>query len=171
MANENQLKYDNYKEQFKRLDKAIKSCFYLEAMFIAYAIMEDRSDSILSYEGNEIHSKSYTSIDRKLKKIKKISEQKNSLPARYFKASLIDDILDWKEKRNHYMHALMKGVLTTEELYDMAAEGRMLARELANKATNYRRAVERKHAKEDQDFVNQYKKGTAREAWVKSIKR
>ncbi len=147
MTSESQLKYNNYKEQFKRLDKAINNCFYLEAMFIAYAIMEDRADSILSYEGNEIHSNSFISIDRKLRKIKKTAEQKNSLPVRYFTDSLIDDILDWKEKRNHYMHALMKGVLTTEELCDMAIEGKTLARALANKATSYRRAVERKRAK------------------------
>ena len=71
MITENQLKYNNYKEQFKRLNKAINSCFFLEAMFIAYAIMEDRSDSILSYENNGIRSERFVSIDRKLRKIKR----------------------------------------------------------------------------------------------------
>ena len=31
---DNQLKYQNYKEQFKRLNNAITQHFYLEAVFI-----------------------------------------------------------------------------------------------------------------------------------------
>ena len=139
----NVIKYENYKEQFKRLDKAIKNNFYLEAMFIAYAIMEDRTESILSYEGNEINSKDFVSINKKLNKIKKIAERKGSLPAKYFSDSMIDEILDWKEKRNNLIHALMKQPLTTEELQATALEGKALARKLANRATSYRRAVER----------------------------
>jgi len=142
---ENLLKYDNYKEQFKRLNKAINNNFYLEAMFIAYAIMEDRLESILSYEGNEINSKNFVSINKKLQKVKRIAERKNSLPARYFSDSLIDEILEWKEKRNKLMHALMKQALTTEELCTTALQGKILARKLANKATSYRRVVERKN--------------------------
>ena len=44
---ENMQKYENQKEQFKRLNRAMDQCFYLEAMFIAYAILEDRTESIL----------------------------------------------------------------------------------------------------------------------------
>ena len=35
---DNQQKYLNYKEQFKRLNRAIANGFNLEAMFIAYSI-------------------------------------------------------------------------------------------------------------------------------------
>ena len=38
----NQQKYENYKEQAIRLKKAINAKFYLEAVFIEYAIIEDR---------------------------------------------------------------------------------------------------------------------------------
>ena len=113
-------------------------------MFIAYAIMEDRTESILSYEGNEINSNRFVSINRKLKKIKQIAERKNSLPARCFSDSLIDEILEWKDERNRLMHALMKQSLTTEELEMVALKGKDHARKLANKVTSYRRAVERK---------------------------
>ena len=37
---DNQLKYENYKEQFRRLNKALANGFNLEAMFIEYAIIE-----------------------------------------------------------------------------------------------------------------------------------
>ena len=43
---QNTQKYENYREQFKRLNKAMNSNFNLEAMFISYAIMEDRTESI-----------------------------------------------------------------------------------------------------------------------------
>ena len=116
-------------------------------MFIAYAIMEDRTESILSYEGNEINSDRFVSINRKLKKIKQLAERNNSLPERYFSDTLIDEILEWKEERNSLMHALMKQSLTTEDLKIVALKGKDLARKLANKATSYRRAVERRNTR------------------------
>ena len=48
---ENRLKYENYREQFKRLNNALHNGFNLEAMFIEYAIMEDRTESILRHTG------------------------------------------------------------------------------------------------------------------------
>ena len=47
----NQQKYANYTEQFRRLKKALDNGFNLEAMFIEYAIMEDRTESILRHGG------------------------------------------------------------------------------------------------------------------------
>ena len=136
----------NYREQFKRLDKALNNNFYLEALFIEYAIMEDRTESILRYEGNEIKVKegSFISINRKLDKIKKIAEQRKSLPERYFSDNLIECIQLWKDERNRMIHALMKQSLTTEELTELALEGKTLCRQLCNKANNYKRAVERR---------------------------
>ena len=40
-------KYENYREQFIRLKKALDSKFFLEAIFIEYTIIEDRTGSIL----------------------------------------------------------------------------------------------------------------------------
>ena len=45
----NQQKYENYTEQFRRLKKALANGFNLEAMFIEYAIIEDRTESILRH--------------------------------------------------------------------------------------------------------------------------
>ena len=108
--------------------------------------MEDKTDSILYYEGNEIKVKDggFVSINRKLNKIKKIAEAKGNLPARYISNDLIDCILVWKDERNRMIHALMKQSLTTEELTELALEGKVLCRQLCNKANNYKRAVERR---------------------------
>lgn len=138
-------KYLNYREQFRRLDKAMKNQFYLEAVFIAYAIMEDRADSILRYENNGIKSKDFVSIDRKLRKIETIARQKKSLPNRYIPQELIENIKKWKEERNKIIHALLRQSLTTQQLAELAEDGKRLARQLSNCATNYKRAVIRKN--------------------------
>jgi len=145
---ENLQKYDNYKEQFKRLDKALKAGINLEAIFIEYAIMEDRTSSILRYENKSIKPKGDKppSIDAKLRKIKTIAREKKSLPNRYFPDEFIDRIIVWKDERNRMIHALLKQQLTTEGLASLSEEGKTLARELSNKAGNYKRSVERKKA-------------------------
>ena len=83
---ENVQKYENYREQFIRLDKALKAGFNLEAIFIEYAILEDRASSILRYENNSIKPRGNRppSIDAKLRKIKAIAREKKSLPNKYF---------------------------------------------------------------------------------------
>ena len=48
---DNIQKYNNYKEQMGRLKKAISSEFYLEAISIEYAIVEDRVTSALRHAG------------------------------------------------------------------------------------------------------------------------
>ncbi len=142
----NLQKYENYKEQFTRLERALKERFYLEAIFIEYAILEDRTSSILRYENNSVNTKDgrEPSIDRKLRKIKDIAREKKGLPKRYFSDELIDQILAWKEERNRMIHALLKQQLTTEELRQIAKEGKVLARTLSNKANSYKKAVEKK---------------------------
>ena len=144
---ENLQKFENYKEQFKRLDKAMRAGFNLEAIFIEYAIMEDRTSSILRYENNSIKPKGgrQPGIEKKLSKIKTISREKGSLPNRYFQDEFIDRIIAWKEERNQMIHALLKQQLTTNGLVALAEEGKVLARELSNKAGNYKKAVERRN--------------------------
>ena len=47
----NMQKYFNYQEQMVRLKKAMAAQFYLEAIFIEYAVMEDRLASVLIHSG------------------------------------------------------------------------------------------------------------------------
>ena len=76
-----------------------------------------------------------------------IAREKKSLPNKYFSDEFIDQIVAWKEERNRMIHALLGQVLTTEELVALAEDGKKLARELSNKAGNYKRAVERRDKK------------------------
>ena len=141
---DNMLKYENYKEQNKRLTKALQNEFYLEAVFIEYAIMEDRTESILRYEGNEIHSDGFVSIDRKISKIEKLTENKKGLARKYFTVEFLEQVRSWKNRRNGLIHALIKRNTTTQELIELAEEGRQITKDLCRLSTNYKRAVERK---------------------------
>lgn len=143
----NMQKYENYREQNKRLKKAMNECFYLEALFIEYAIIEDRCNSILRYGGNEIKKDSFVSINSKLKKINKLAENKKALEHKYFSADLIEHILEWKEDRNRLIHALMKQKLTTEGLKELAEVGQDLVKNISNQSIKYKRAIERRNNK------------------------
>lgn len=149
---DNQQKYLNYKEQFKRLNRAIASGFNLEAMFIAYSIMEDRSESVLKHAGKyekylKKRGNRNPSIESKIKEILKCRSNRKDLMYRYFSDELLDNILDWKDERNRMVHALLKQELTSEELENLALQGKEYARQFCNRATNYRRALERTQTK------------------------
>ena len=146
----NEEKQNNYKIQFQRLKKAMGNNFYLEAVFIEYAIMEDRSESILAYEGNEIvpkNEREFVSFKRKKNRIEKLAECKGSIIGRYFSDGFLQQVQEWVDGRNSIIHALLKKNTTTEELREFAEEGENLCKELRNRANNYKRMVQRKEKK------------------------
>ena len=149
---ENQLKYENYKEQFTRLKSALHSGFNLEAMFIEYAIMEDRTESILRHADKwEAYLKNRKgrdpNIDSKVKYIQKLAENRKDLLHRYFFDELLDRILAWKEDRNRLIHALLKQRLEHNEIRALAEQGKQLVDELRKRAGNYNRAIDRRKEK------------------------
>ena len=141
---ENMLKYENYKEQMKRLKAAMANRFYLEAIFIEYAILEDRLESALRHSG-KWHQKpdQHTSIDRKVRLLMAQAEVESSLAQKYFQPEMMQEILDWKNRRNPLIHSLMKQQLHTEDLADLANEGLLLVRQVSNKVRLFNRATER----------------------------
>ena len=150
---ENQLRYENYREQFKRLNSALNNGFNLEAMFIEYAIMEDRTESILRHADKwDAYIKSRKGrdpgIDSKIRYIQKLAEQKKTIPNKYFYDDLLDRILIWKEERNRLIHALLKQQLEHNEITELAAQGKQLVDELRNRANKYNREVDRRKAKD-----------------------
>ncbi len=150
---ENRQKYENYKEQFKRLKKALNNGFNLEAIFIEYAIIEDRSESILvhaeKWDAYLRHRRGHQpTIDSKLRYIQKLAENKEDMLHRYFKDDLIERILTWKEERNRLIHALLNQDLQQNEIFDNAVEGEELAKNIRNRANSYKRAIEKKHEQE-----------------------
>ena len=151
---ENELKYENYREQFKRLNNALNNGFNLEAMFIEYAIMEDRTESILRHAGKweaymKRRGKNGPTLNSKIIYIQRQMESnRKDLLNRYFSDDLLDRILAWKEDRNRLIHALLKQQLGHNEVTDLASEGKRLVDELRNRVGNYNRAIDRRKAKD-----------------------
>lgn len=143
---DNKLKYGNYTEQMGRLKKALANHFLLEALFIEYAVIEDRAESILRHAGVYNPDK-HNTLCRKLNRIADIVKAKKSLLRRYITVETIDGIKAWKDDRNRLIHALMKQDITTQELEQIAEDGQRYARLLCSKATSYRRMIERERQK------------------------
>ena len=144
-----QKKYDNYREQIKRLNKALSNGFNLEAMFIEYAIMEDRTESVLRHAGLwDAYIKSRKERDpniySKVKYIRKHAENKKGLLHKYFSDDLLDRILVWKDDRNRLIHALLKQELEHNEVRQVAEQGNELVKLLRNRASSYNRAADKK---------------------------
>ena len=98
---DNAQKFKNYGEQFTRLNLALEHEFYLEATFIAYAILEDRSESVLRHAGlwepyMAKQGPRFPSFDSKLKFVRKHAAPESALLHKYFSASL--SIKPWTGK-------------------------------------------------------------------------
>ena len=150
---ENDLKYENYREQFRRLKRATDNGFYLEAVFIEYTVMEDRTESILRHVDLwnaylKKRGRYDVTLDSKIRYIKDFAREKNSLLFRYFGDSLLDDILLWKEERNRLIHALLRQKMEHGEIAGIAVHGKTLTEQLRNRVSAFRKAMERKKRKE-----------------------
>lgn len=144
----NQKKHENYREQFRRLKTALNNGFNLEAIFIEYAIMEDRTEAILRHGGLwDAYMKRQkgrnASIESKIQYVQKQIESGNKMLAKYFQDDLLKKILGWKEKRNKLIHALLKQDLEHNEIHELAVQGDELAKQLRSRANSYNRAADR----------------------------
>lgn len=147
---DNMQKYENYRIQMGRLNKALTNQFYLEAIFIEYAMMEDRLESILRHSGKwNPKPDTFVSLDSKRKKVAKLAEEKKSLAHKYFPPELTDSIENWKNERNRMIHALMKQSLHTGDLRAIAEDGHSIVKTLCGKVTLYTRALERRTEKKE----------------------
>lgn len=150
---DNMQKYENYKEQFTRLNKALKNEFYLEAIFIEYAILEDRTESIMRHAGlwdayMKTRKGKMPNIDSKLMFIHKHAQSKRYLLSRYFADDLMLQLRAWKNKRNPLIHNLLNQTLGPDDLMNLANEGADLMKDLRNRATNHKRALLRLEAQQ-----------------------
>lgn len=145
-ATDNQLKYENYGEQMRRLKSALHSGFFLEAIFIEYAIIEDRLESALRH-ADAFNPEKQRTITAKLGKLEKLCEAKKGLARKYFSPELIASIRTWKERRNPLVHELMKQRATSEDFESLALEGQALVKTLKSRVGSFNNALEREWAR------------------------
>lgn len=147
-AIDNQQKYENYKEQFQRLNKAIANGFNLEAMFIEYAIMEDRTESVLRHAGYwegylKKRGNRGATINSKISYIQGKVNSGDKLLVKYFSDDLLDRILTWKEERNRLIHALLKQQFAHNEITELVEHGNEIVKVLRTRSGSFNRAVEK----------------------------
>ena len=128
-----------YKILVSRIDQAIDEEFFLEATWIAYAILEDRLVSALRESGG---GPPIRMLGPKLGEVQ--SRAQNSINMRKaFFGDMLDRLDAWKDKRNDLMHALADERLDIptidQSTQSVAIEGRELARELAAACKRYKK--------------------------------
>lgn len=145
---DNMQKYENYKEQMGRLKKALKEQFYLEAISIEYAIIEDRIESVLRHS-DVFRPDKHNMLNKKLNRLEEVQRKKDGLARKYFSDELISEIHSWKNERNPMTYALLNLKLHTEDLADIALRGEALVKIVSSKVSLYNRAIERQKKKQE----------------------
>ena len=133
----NYKKYEKYKNLMGKLEKAKKNEFYYEAIFIEYAIIEDITESLLSHaklKTTDSNEKEY-SLNIKLKKIKGSEKFNQRYIKKHISNDLIENIFNWKNKRNKLIHSLISCKYSDEEIKNIALEGYYIVKKLNNKST------------------------------------
>ena len=129
-----------YKYLFDRMDSSIAKGYFLEASWIAYAITEDRLDSILvkvsNYKGRL--------ISRKLEYLSRFS---NTFVRAEFSPNFIRRIDTWTNRRNDLTHEMANANLTIQQIIDRSKEVALQGEELARDVSNAVMRV-KKHLKQ-----------------------
>lgn len=131
----NHEKHDIYKAMKVNLKKAITSGFYYEAIFIEYAIIEDRCLSLLKHAGVKyLDSKEHEiKISEKLRKLRGNPAFNNTYVRKRLTLEFLQKIEDWKRNRDQLIHALAKVPYDNERIKEIATEGQEIVRVLDNK--------------------------------------
>lgn len=87
----NTQKYETYKSIYESLSKALKNGFYYEAIFLEYAVMEDRLASVLKYAGIPYTDKNGKDISTS-KKLNLI-ESRQELSDKFYRDRLTKELI------------------------------------------------------------------------------
>ena len=98
-----QEKYENYKVLKVKLKKALAAEFFYEAIFIEYAILEDRTESALIHAGvKHLNSKGNPAkLTDKINKMRSNPAFTQSYVRKRSHSSFLMTSIEWKRKRIH----------------------------------------------------------------------
>ena len=141
-------KYEAYKAMKTNLNKAMKSGFYYQAIFIEYAIIEDRCLSVLKHAGVKyLDSKGHEiSLKEKLRKMKGNPAFLTDYVRKRITSELIDEIETWKTDRNQLVHALAKIPYNNDSIREVAERGQTLINTLDNKVRSANRFFDKNNS-------------------------
>lgn len=132
----NYQKNERYSELMEKLKKSIEEEFYYESIFIIYAILEDRTESILRHANIETVDENNRplSLNTKLNKISKDDIFEQEYIKKHLPKDLISQIHVWKNKRNVLMHDLVNTEYDNEKIKILALNGYELIKKINNKS-------------------------------------
>lgn len=137
-----QQKCELYAKYKISLRNALKYEFWLQAIFIEYAMLEDRTESVIRHAGNIklINSRNQPlTLSEKINKIRSCSAFSDRKVRKYIPLDFLDEIMSWKRKRDRLIHSLMKLQNEDNEVKQIAIEGEALLRKVDNRIKSVNR--------------------------------
>ena len=146
MSEKNMEKYEVYKSMNENLSKAMRAGFYYQAIFIEYAIIEDRCSSVLRHAGVSYQNSNGQdiSISQKLRKMRDNPAFHVPYVRQRITLELIEKLYGWKDKRDNFIHHMAKIPYDHESVKETAVTGQTLVKLLSNKV----KSVNAYHTKE-----------------------
>ena len=95
-----QKRYLLYKAVLDQYEKAKKNGYYLEAITLMESIITDRLESALIFYGAMTPDEAFLALEWAIKKLEKFSGIVSD--------KLLQDIIQWKNARNHALHEMAK---------------------------------------------------------------
>ena len=130
----------NYKKQKKyidmneRLSLALKNEFYYEAIFIEYAILEDRTKSMLRH-AKFSESTCDEKLNEKLNTIKNSAKFHDEYVRKHITNELLSNIHNWKNARNKLNHELAECEYSNDYIKKIALDGSKISKKISSKST------------------------------------
>lgn len=134
----NTQKYEIYKSIHESLSKALKYGFYYEAIFLEYAVIDDRLASVLKYAGIPYIDKNGqdVSVSKKLDLIESRKELSDKFYRDRLTKELIQECRDWIKERNDLIHHIANLSYDSELVHKVAVEGNELVKKIKNKSAS-----------------------------------
>lgn len=129
---DNRQKYENYKALKVRLKKALHACFWFEATIIEYAIMEDRTRSMLAHAGLHPSKLDGMSLHAKVKSLSNQVRIGHPVIANKVDEELLEKIQEWRVLRNKIVHEACYHPYDENAVKAVAEEGDELTNQLIN---------------------------------------
>ena len=147
--NKNMEKYEAYKSMKVNLTKAMNSGFYYEAIFIEYAIIEDRCLSLLqSAEVKVVDNRGHTiKLSTKINKFRTHKAFVFPFIRKKLTADFLDELENWKRDRDALIHDLANIPYDPESVKSIAEHGKEIVRQLDNKVKSIQRYIKKENEK------------------------
>ena len=134
----NVQKYETYKSIHESLSKSLKYRFYYEAIFLEYAILEDRLASVLKYA--EIPYIDKNGHDVSISKKLNLIGTRKELAEKFYKDRLTPELITecrtWIDMRNQLIHRMANLPYDNEQVQKVAVEGNEIVRKVKNKTAS-----------------------------------